>query len=130
MIPCMYCTIHCLCHNWEFNFLKWVKKGGNRSKFHSERNYYLQNCYFNQFNDYFFSFFLSGTTLRGDIGVVPSSSFKCLEPSSCFPAVVQPLSSCCPAVVQLLSSRCPAVGTSIQNWWFEENDFPWTYLIS
>merc|ERR1711936_7981 len=57
----------------------------------------------------------SGTTLRGDIGVVPSSSCKCLKPPSCFPAVVQPLSSCCPVIVQLLSSRCPAVGTSIQN---------------
>ena len=28
-------------------FQKWVKKMGNRSEFHSERNYYLQNWYFN-----------------------------------------------------------------------------------
>ena len=28
---------------------KWVKKMGNSSEFHSERNYYLQNWYFNWF---------------------------------------------------------------------------------
>ena len=27
---------------------KWVKKMGNLSQFHSERNYYLQNWYFNK----------------------------------------------------------------------------------
>ena len=29
-------------------FQKWVKKMGNRSEFHSERNYYLQNWYFSE----------------------------------------------------------------------------------
>ena len=32
-------------------FQKLVKKRGNRSEFHSERNYYLQNWYFSQTSD-------------------------------------------------------------------------------
>ena len=44
----LYCCKEMTCCNVLYvpRFQKWVKKGGNRSEFHSERNHYLQNWYF------------------------------------------------------------------------------------
>ena len=41
----LYCCKEITCCNVLYvpQFQKWVKKRGNRSEFHSERNYYLQN---------------------------------------------------------------------------------------
>ena len=46
----LYCCKEMTCCNVLYvpRFQKWVKKTGNQSEFHSERNYYLQNWYFSR----------------------------------------------------------------------------------
>ena len=65
----LYCCKEMTCCNVLYvpRFQKWVKKRGNRSGFHSERNYYLQNWYFylqcekivHMINKKYFSYFIS-----------------------------------------------------------------------
>ena len=55
---------------------KWVKKRGNLSEFHSERNYYLQNWYFKVMLVSEFSFCLFQTSIIEEKGTVWSAMKK------------------------------------------------------